>query len=464
LLAGSAFSQGVHPFRKKTVRGFSRNIYDRFDKKYDYKHSIASVKSKIAVKVVKAGYFNVFLAKDCGIENDSDSLHIKRRKVLLGVLSDFSAMIKVPGTGNFTRVNLLLDPLSSHLSRYNANIPGMGSSFYTFPHSPSNPYPGIVDAQVYKEFFRGSDSTDDEKGRVLHGFIALNFDSGIKWNLDTKRDCAGDEYDLYTVCFRELMHCLGLASLIGPDGYSVFGKENNYYSRYDMFLRTVDMVPMLSYSATLFPLYDLRFNAAKSKLNSNDNFSLTKNEIYYDSIYKIPVCLSCPDEAPGMFNYFEKGTERCVMSCVDLHGYTARTLSEQEKQVLIDLKYPLTDAVSHKYYSAPVWGDNDGVGLEDYIYKSDGEQISIPKWGANGILSNDSRLVIDASFVRNVYAESGYVANNPREIIFTPAQVFSGVTILEYIPVDGKGNYGNITYIYVSVSKNRQKRNSAEKK
>lgn len=79
----------------------------------------------------------------------------------------------------------------------------------------------------------------DDNGAEADGIVSINF--GIEWDFDD--EIAADKFDFKATMIHELLHALGFASSIAPDGSDAYGfppGEPGVWSPFDRFLSDLD--------------------------------------------------------------------------------------------------------------------------------------------------------------------------------------------------------------------------------
>lgn len=439
----------------------------------------------------QAGIFKVFFANGSGMEIVGNTTHNGRRITVCEVLQNISGLLNFTTTPTFT-VNILVDDIGNLISPAtpsNNLTLGVASSFYAFPNSPTSANPGIIENQIQKTIKSQQDAwlavsspfISLGGGNFYHGVMGFNFaNPSFTWHTNYSGSLASsNDIDLYTVILHELTHALGFGSLINFNGTSKFGSANNYYSLYDKFLHDKNLSPLLS-STGCSPQYSLAFNG--------NTLSLAPNCTTTSPIDVTTCSVACSYSSSNMGTFIPVYTPDCydggsslshfedmcyptntpsnnnvyfTMSNAQTVGMNKRFLTREERKVLCDLGYSVSTTytsnalnASHSYTSdspcsSPnIWGVNDGIVNGAYTYTSIGGPFTISiSSGTNAIISNDASTTTSAICVETVYA-NGTVAVNSGIITFSPAANFWGTVLLRYIPVDGSGNQGNITYIF----------------
>lgn len=239
-----------------TSGNFFDNVYDSYGNSYGYKDLVIDFGTGIGNKPVsitttcQAGYFKVYFANGSGMESVSNATHVARRAVICQVLNDLSGFVNksfaITTTSVF--VNILVDDVFNFTAPNSPSVSpflGLATSYYVYPANPTATNAGIVDNQIYKTIISQKDAYDNVVSPLqstggngfYHGVMAFNFaNPNYVWNLNSTI-CPSGQFDLYAIALHEITHALGFASLINGNGNSKMGLPNNYYSRFDQFLK-----------------------------------------------------------------------------------------------------------------------------------------------------------------------------------------------------------------------------------
>jgi hypothetical protein len=388
----------------------------------------------------------------------------------------------------------------------------VGSSFYELLSVSDPDYGGIVDGLVWQNLQTGRDpwgtfttpifSTGGQLQNaapdLFHGFIAYNFyRSDLPAVYNGIADSAPfNELDLFATLLHEATHTLGFNSLVGPDGNSVFGTTYNYFSRYDLQIRNYDAtLPFLAHTPggmVNCAMYDFQYALSPSDLGPFNALDPLQNGLDDPCPFFPPVAqpgiannLYCPGvpviQTMGLNNKlyapncFEGGSslshvsndcnypKNFVMNHQALFGQdAARSYSDEERMILCQLGYVVLASFgetatgnfityTQSCNSIAIGGVNDGYinGVFNITSVGPGSitvaNILANDFGATGytcvevvvgdgtpVVSYDSNGIATASSFQ-------YTANN------------DGLHVLRYTPINGAGDLGNITYIFISV-------------
>jgi len=477
-------------------------LYDMYGGKHALKNLKIDTTNRDGYKAASllcssAGYFNVYFETGCGMDG-SGSPDVDRRNVICKLLTDISAFIQP--ANSTVRVNLWVRNVNNVISGASTSgLLGLATSFYDAPNGVTSS--GIADNEIWKTINSGTDSytnmvspltnlstTYSSSGVYFHGFMTFNFaNTGYNWNTDMGNPNPSGYYDLYSIALHEMTHALGFASLIDWNGSSKFGSTTNYYSRYDLFLKTHGAAQNLITNSGSCSMYYYAFNPAISAGAVNtlsplglsgcggtlpsaghaDNTTCSTALVYSGATYTVPLYTpNCFEEASSL-SHFE---DQCVSPYVnnayftmsDANGtgstFMKRYLKPEERSVLCDLGYSVNTYYGNTLYTAnnysytgsacpglQVAGINDGINISGY-YTFTGA-VSSPI-SITGVLTNDfpsSGLTFECM---EVVIGNGTLSNTTgTACTYTP--VVGGVHLLRYIPKTSGGNRGNITYVYV---------------
>ncbi|AEA43589.1 peptidase M10A and M12B matrixin and adamalysin [Fluviicola taffensis] len=432
-----------------------------------------------------SGYFDLYFEQGSGMEGSSQT-EIDRRNVICQVFSDLSQFI-VPANSN-VHVNILVrninqelpgyDPLTNPFPAAISNVLGLASGFYVVP-SNASATKGIIDNEIWKTINSGVDSytgvasplisTVPNGAMFYHGMVGFNFDNiGNPWNILLNQAPSSSSYfDLYSVALHEITHALGFASLIDANGDSKFNTGYEYYSRYDLFLKTAGNQSLITNTGAC-SLYNYSFNPALNPTvmtpasfdcATHIKFAGTVNKsVYSPSTFQPPSSLSHMEDVCHHTVNPYLDDEYYVMSNGQNGGSMKRYLKPEERAVLCDIGYQvnttygITSNLNYFNYNVGVCpglqiaGVNDGItsgGLYQHVV-SPGGSLTI-----STILQND---VNASSFecLENIYGNGTLTAISSTSFTYTAAT--PGVVLLRYIPVSGTGVRGNITYVLIYVS------------
>jgi hypothetical protein len=437
----------------------------------------------------QAGYFRLYFATGSGLDG-AGSPDIDRRNVLCQVFSDLSCFIKSPLSSpcnstpnNTTFVNIYVSNSAT------GSVLGNAGSMYAFPFNPADPYPGITDGMVRQTIVTGVDPYSSiappfvvtGANNFYHGIVNVN--TSVSWHYFTNLLPPAGTTDMYTVFLHEAMHSLGFSSLIGPNGFSRLGAGANYYSRYDLFLRSSSLQPLLS--NTNAPCYNssLQFNplllpAIKPANCTNttgvqSDISFCGNTVLYvDPTQTVAVYTPTCFEGGGSLSHFEDmcyptnnpANNNVYFVMANMYNGYKRYPRDEERTVLCDLGYSVTatypTAALNGFYtysagacSGPgIWGVNDGLSGNNFIYTGS-PAVNIP---ISAIIGNDAPSTVSISCVSMVYNMAGITFNivggagagGTIAISPTGGPYTCGMNLLKYQPMDALGNLGNVTYIF----------------
>lgn len=438
-----------------------------------------------------SGMFEVYFAPGSNMESLTNPVHAMRRQTICEVLNNISGLL---GYNAAYPANARVQLLVEDISNFTGAIPpsmsgilGIASAYYVVPLMPASANPGVAENLIEKTIRTGSNAWLNTVAplsaisgqTLLHGVMAFNFaNSNINWNADISVLPGSQQMDLYSIALHEITHALGFSSLISSLGISVFGPANNYFSRYDTYLRKQTgsvLQPLLTATAGCSPDYALNFSGSSSVLSPACTFSYQTDQtacasaiIYKGSSYNVPVYTPACFEGGSSLSHFE---DMCypVANPANNNQYFAmsnaaasiskRYLKPAERSVLCDLGYTVSSTYTSNavgatfaYSSAvcspnQIWGINDGIQNNSFVFTSAGGPLSIP---VQSVIANDYQgtfPVTGITCVESVYG-NGTASLSGSNIIFTPNQNISGVILIRYIPVNANGDKGNITYVF----------------
>jgi len=501
-----------------TPGGLMDNIFDKSGNQYTFNDILINTQSTAESRVTllscsNNSIFNLYFEEGSGCEDNAVINHNLRRQVICNVFDDLSAFLTTSSSAlqptSTTKVNIWI--------RNIANIPnvppqalGLASGFYNFPANATTG--GITDNEIWETIHNGIDSYtnvvnplitagsgSNSTGIFFHGYMAINFDASINWNLDTSVFASTTEKDLYTVVLHEITHALGFNSLIDVDGSSKFPVDFNYFSRYDLFLKSNTNVPLLSTNSTV-NLYNNSFNSTSLSstilhpnctISGNVNTGSTVNTTvcnnavkYFGAVFTVPVYTPTCFESGSSLSHFEDelypscstaygNDSYFVMSNANGNGVTKRFLKPEERNALCDLGYAVNTIYgvsgtkingNNTFYDYGgsmcdgiiVAGINDGItyGANNSVtYTFFGNTSIFPNINIYNILLNDHNATSfegleDITGNSTISVTSG---NSSTVIEFNSTSV--GLHLLRYVPTYG-AQKGNITYIYVYVIPN----------
>lgn len=432
-----------------------------------------------------AGFFKLYFSASSGMGGNS-STDIARRAVVCQAFTDMAAFLHpaFAASGSTVSVNVLVDDiLIAYPGASTMNLAGTSSALFAYPSNPTSTNPGIIDNLAYKTIKTMQDGYTgvvppmamSSASGFYHAYIAFNFaNTTINWNTNLAANPTAGQTDLYSVAIHELSHTLGFGSLIDANGQSRLGAANNYYARYDRFLRTSTNTPLLGATNACTSQYGLVFGVSPAVLGNTGCISNPPNSTNCGTAIKYlsPSTSSVPVYNPNCYesgsslSHFEDmcypagtayGNDAYFVMCNQINpGSSKRYIREEERKVFCDLGYPVNSLYASPAFSAnttytygcnapAIWGINDGLlPGNTYAYVATGANLSIP---AAAVMANDAPTTTQIKCVESVY-NNGVAALVGGNIQFTANPGYFGVVVIRYIPVDGSGNEGNITYVF----------------
>jgi len=265
---------------------------------------------------------------------------------------------------------------------------------------------GIADSPILEKLYGTSTSTE------YMGILTIDLDA--LWHTIADDDSLQTgfgidtlHYDLYSVALHEALHILGIGSRISMDGTPLDG---SFYSRWDKFLFSV---PDTAYLINPFPTteccsnYD--FNYAVFD-NMPDDFefgcSLQLGFKNYSGYILAPVNVAGYIDFTDGLSVFLNKLSHIDTTCTALLGLSSanyvmhpgisagemrRVLTGAELEILCALGYHITDMTEEEVCEQPceIFATPDTY----HIYLnglSANNPLTIPVYGENGILSNDT--------------------------------------------------------------------------
>jgi hypothetical protein len=430
--------------------------------------------------------FSIDFEIGCGMDGTTPN-DVARRAVICAVFQDVSNFISPASLTNKCRI--LIQATNDFPAVLPANYNAFGTSYYATPYQTN--IGGIADNVLFLTIKSGLDAWQNiampsvvNPSLPLYGAGQTNnandlyhavfgVDPLINWytNLGTNT-IAPNQTDLYSKILHEVIHTLGFSSLIKEDGTSLI-PSGNYYSRYDMFLKS-NGANIISSSGPC-PIYNNSFIAPTSILTPNTALCTPDftncanvNIVEYTGSITQPVYLPNCWELGKSLSHFEDlcmippaNNSFFVMSNLLPAATLKRSPTLAERSVLCDLGYQTTNSfggignLNNVTYSPVVCNNVNIIGVNDGISSTNTYSITVTAGNAvsfSSILSNDINATgftcledISGSGTLNVTA-----GNNVTSIIYTASASSGGFVLLRYIPTNGLQS-GNITYVYIYI-------------
>jgi hypothetical protein len=152
----------------------------------------------------------------------------QRRKVIIAVFTDISALIDRPKTKADTVEILAICNFRRDGTAASA------TAVYGDSHAAET---GILDGGVWTTLNTGKDAFKFmPPGKpTFHGIVEINAAQQFNYDFNTSQFYG---VDIYSVLLHECFHMLGIATFIKPDGTSITNnKSSGYYTRFDAMLR-----------------------------------------------------------------------------------------------------------------------------------------------------------------------------------------------------------------------------------
>lgn len=450
------------------------------------------------VLLCQPGYFDLYFETGSGMEITTDPIHAARRAVVCAVFEDISNFIQSPLNLTGERVNVWFRDIGQIVnSPSTSGVLGAASPYYVLP-PPNSSITGIVDNVVWTTINSGIDGYTNvfsplSSGGFFHNFIALNFENiNFNWNL-LENPTGANEYDLYSVVLHEAIHALGFSSQIDFDGTSKFNTGYEYFTRYDMFLKTQSGQNLITNNGSC-SLYQFGFNPALGNPNailspnpttcggssfipydgSLDNTNCNAAIEYAGSINQ-PVYTPDCFERPSSLSHFEdecqvppsfplqppiSDNHYFVMSNANGAGlsFVKRYPTHEERSVLCDIGYAVNNSYGFSSftntdihtYNGNCSGGIDVVGINDGITGSSYTFFVPVGTSTTPIFPLFNDYNANEYTCLEVIIGAGTPSNTSGTSWFSYTPTIQGVHILRYLPKNTTtGNIGNITYIYV---------------
>ena len=367
---------------------------------------------------------------------------------------------------------------------------GVATSYFVFPNAPINPNQGYTDNLVYRALTSGVNPYSTlpiaySPGGFYHAALDIYpLTNGPYWNYNlTSTTVASNEHDLYCVILHEVTHMLGFTSVINFNGTSLFGTSNNFYTRYDQFLKDNSGSNLLAPSSTACPNANVTFvnTATNVALGGNcsagvlDATTCSIAARYVSSINQAVYTPTCYESGSSL-SHFEDMCTTFTSACVPTPAtpgynnlifvmsnkndpgscYVKRNLHPYEKQVLCDLGYSLNSsygstvvAGSQITYTSgcssglPI-GVNDGISAGNYVFVTTTNSAVI---SSSALLNNDISTSSASVSCLEALTLGSSISGGLTNCTLS-ATTGTGLVIFKYYPVNSSG-YGNVTYVFV---------------
>jgi len=456
---------------------------------------------------IDAGYFRLFISSTTIFTNSAAA------NVLKQVCQDISGLIvahaPLNAASNSADINIFVttenDP--AKLASF--------SSFFSFPLNPTNPNQGYIDGLIHKYLTTGIDpysnlpitftntSANNSLANFYHGILFINNTPNLpplfaNWNFALNTFAPNGQYDLYSTLLHEITHGLGFQSLIrlqNQSAISIFGPQNQYYSRYDQYLFDISGAKLITstsscgnYDSNCSSNYTAIANSSVLSTNSNQTTNCLSTANYSSSLININVYTPSQFVNSSSLSHFN---DRCptpsasltIFSCglsptdgndnfflmtskSNLGGCgSKRFLQDAEYYALCDQGYNLSSSYGPSNSSVvisgtssirpynvscgsnnSIFGVNDGITNGVFTYTTSGSSYTIP---ISVLVSNDvgNGLFIncvDVIYTNNINNAQVSVIGNS---VIVNANTGSGLVIIKYLPTDGTF-VGLATYAY----------------
>ncbi|MES2398089.1 MAG: PKD domain-containing protein [Bacteroidota bacterium] len=418
-------------------------IFDRFGNSYTLDD--ISVKNNPppppSLASCTAGYFNLdFVGSGWSGPNSTPM-----QDLLCQLFNDVSALIQPSqcnGVSPIVNIKVLVP------SNMPPNALGAATPYFTICCPSDNT--GIIDGDVWKAINSGVNDPTLYDGE-LHVNLSQN------WNFNATSTSFPTQYDAYSVYLHEVIHLLGFASLIGPNGQSGAPGLAHHYSRFDSYLNSNNNGQLITWNNC----YNATFNALA--LGDITNTNQCSNIIFNAPVAgQQPVTANSPYQQGTSLSHFNNncpGATNYVMAPTLGLGQFHRVPTLQEVNTLEDLGYQTTGV----YGTSPtvpttglpaggqvVAGVDDGFGIG---CGSSNLQICATQTILVSPLDNDIGVGGGTGTVTCLRNTGGFGSFTIAGTTFTfnPGGQ-AGIATFTYIPVSSTGRIGNITCIRIIVS------------
>jgi hypothetical protein len=417
-----------------------------------------------------------------------DTVHVARRNTLISALQEIETFLILPDQNQ--RVNLWVRKIGTMTSNVNFHL-ARSSSIYMVPQNESG---AVLDGEVWKTLNSGVSSYKNvlnNPTEFYHGILSFNFDKylneSITWHTELNKFPKENCKDLYTIVLKEMMHVLGVTSLMNAAGKCVFGDEYKYFSRFDTKLVNNNQDTNLIYNTSTDNIHNWAFSSqlVSSILRPNCSLNNATNpntidhtncgdEIYYNgsvnlavytpTCFEVGISLSCfEDQIYPTCNSSYGNNKYFVMSNRLDNGIAKRYPREEERMVLNDIGYNLNDTfgnatILNGYYSYTnfqtnnseiVVGINDGINTDlTFTFVIEANQdfnLSGAMLIGNDVNANSFESLQVINTIANISTTFG---DNNTDIIFNSSQ--EGIHLLTYMPKNGDV-YGSLTNVIILV-------------
>ena len=486
---------GGHMIETQASNKDSISIMDRFGNAY----TASSLQKSgggggVAPCTTANGLFEITFADNPAVLGfDDPILGPARWAVVCQVYEDLSHLIVpenyVCGTNPDPLVSIEVREMDQPASGGSLTL-GTASSLYMVPIESVN-HTGILDGEVWKTIMSGhSSDIFVNSGSDFHGIMTINFTGSLQWHteLDPAVSVPGGELDLYSVVLHEAIHALGFASFIDDDGQSRYTIKiyspggvlieeipTNYYTRYDTRLELSNGTPILFNPTPTLTPYDWNFNPAIPSPPSTVTSSCDGNPpsilFNYDNTEYYPIYGPDPYEDGSSVSHIEINcggpTSEFVMNpMAPGAGNMRREITQEEVNVLCQLGYDTNTSYGEPgtpNVVAPLTAcsETEPVGFDDFDLCCTEETLTLSRCpgavltidDALHLMCNDNSNVTSVAGLELIIPETG-VNLDPatNELTLIDPSIPDNFVILRYVPVNGAGQFGNITYVVVALT------------
>ena len=504
LLTCKSYAQNMPQGFTYSPGGVLENVFDRYGNHYSLSdlaiQPFNQPSNSTLISCSGNSVFNLYFEQGSGMEGNLTD-QTARREVVCKVFEDVSKFINTPLSETGNKVNIWIRDFNN-VTTSSISVASIGSGFYNLAALNNNYHSGsIVDTEVWKTLHTGVDSyanvgsvlvpnspTTASAGLFYHGMIAINFNTGnhIQWQTNLRKEVKTTETDLYTEVLHQVLHLLGMNSLMNQNGVSVFGSAYNYFSRYDTFLKNNSNNTFLlgqtglgstMYNKIFDPALSTTILAPSCSLPNNlaqtvSNTTTCSNAIKFFGAAVLPVYVPQCFEIGSSLSHFEDmlfptcaapygNDSYFVMSNLQNNGQSKRYPQPEERLALNDLGFSLNSAFGSEDtldgyidYGGNATegiltvGINDGLNADGtFAYTNDVNQnILLSNFLGNDLNATSFEGLQDLTDpLATLSATTGSSTTN-----ITLNSSVKGVHLLRYVPKMGAVS-GNITYMYAYV-------------
>jgi hypothetical protein len=476
-------------------------VYDRFGNKYTFDEiAIPNLNQQTREpNFIRAGIFRLFFEEETDPPNQGFSTnHIDgqtRRDVLIQVCEDLSQLLvgdyddwhnPYPGldyncpTGDEEFPECRYVNISVGSTKSGAiDLLGMGTPYYHYD-TESGIYYGAIWDYINSGYdpFAIVSSPPTAQADMFHGKLEFNFDNfsvPVEFHYELATPCPNDgvTVDTYTVMLHEMLHNLGIITLINNNtGASAI--ETGAYSLWDAHLYS-GASPLIN-----FNLDNDCYSSAYSGVpflgdcsTVDINFKYESSGIELEKIFT----QSTPAQSSNLIHFnCATSTAGYVMNTNTNFGFMQRTPHLNEVRALCALGYNISGVygngdftLSTRDYTIEDYCPDQRLvaGTNDILHYTDdntGAPLTVTEYQCidipvSEIIANDFNTSAICC-VEMVYPDLDNLSSSTGDLSFIDDGEFitycsphyTGYVVIKYRPVNALGQRGNITYIFVKVT------------